>query len=392
VQDVDHRQGSPEDLTALRNVTFFQGLPESDLALLAVVVQEVRVEEGEFVFHRGEEVGAFYVVKEGAVALVTESASGDLVRIALRRPGEAFGETALLDRAPHTTSARAEVETTLLRIDRDHFPQLLDNSRLAIRILASMSRSLRALDLRFSAEDRLREAKPRPGLEVAEISRVIQRGLLPKDLPRVEGFDIAAGTNLVDHSRGDTIWDYFRLKDGRVGLASLSVQGGGLPAAHYLAQTRGLLRELARDHQSLRGLLARVNSGLAVAGIEGMDQFVEAGVLLPSARSVEWVGAGRCPGAILRRNGVFQEFSTHGPPLGMLEGFQFATQVMELSAGDAVIVLSQAPSGVFRGAADLAASLQGKPVAEVVSTIHRALGKALPENSPESSVLFVRKQ
>jgi sigma-B regulation protein RsbU (phosphoserine phosphatase) len=165
-----------------------------------------------------------------------------------------------------------------------------------------------------------------------------------------------------------------------------------LPAAHYLAQTRGLLRELARDHQSLQGLLARVNSGLAVAGIEGMDQFVEAGVLLPSPRRVEWVGAGRCPGAILRRNGVFQEFSTHGPPLGMLEGFQFAPQIMELSAGDAVIVLSQAPSGVFRGAADLAASLQGKPVAEVVSTIHRALGKALPESSPESSVLFVRKQ
>jgi CRP-like cAMP-binding protein len=392
VQDLDHRQGSPEDLPALRKVAFFQGLPEPDLALFASLLREVQVDEGAFVFHRGEEVQAFYVVKEGAIDLVAETASGDPVRIARRRPGEAVGETALLDQTRHTTSAQAAAGTILLRIDREDFPQLLENSRLAMRVLASLSKSLRALDLRFSAEDRLREKAPQPGVEVAEISRIIQRGLLPKSAPRLNGFDVAAGTNLVNDSPGNTIWDHFRLRDGRVGLASLSVQGGGLPAAHYLAITRGLLREIAQDHESLRGLLARVNSGLSVAGIEGMDQFVEAGVLLPFQRSVEWVGAGRCPGAILRRNGVFEEFSTHGPPLGMLDGFEFATQSMELSPGDAVIVLSQAPPGVFRGAADLAASLQGKPVAEVVATIHRALGKALPETCPETSVLFVRKQ
>lgn len=224
-----------------------------------------------------------------------------------------------------------------------------------------------------------------------EISRVIQRGLLPSDVPRIPGFDIAAGTSLTDDGPGRTLWDFFRLKGGRTGLLNLNVQGDGLPAAYYLGVTRSLLRELARDHQDLQGFLARVNAGLASAVVEGMDQYVEAGVLLPGEGGVDWAGAGQCPGAVIRRTGVFEEFSTHGPPLGMMEGFTYGTERMELGAGDSVIVLSRVSPGVFRGAADLVASLQGKPAGEIVSTLQKALAKAHPDSSVEASVLFIRK-
>ncbi|MGD2122083.1 MAG: SpoIIE family protein phosphatase [Gemmatimonadota bacterium] len=225
-----------------------------------------------------------------------------------------------------------------------------------------------------------------------EISRVIQRGLLPSEAPRVSGFDIAAGTSLVDDGPGRTLWDHFQLKNGKTGLVNLTVQGRGLPPAHYLAVARSLLRELARDHDDLQGFLARVNSGLAAATFDGVDQYVEAGVLVPSEGVVEWAGAGRCAGAVIRRDGVFQEFSAHGPPLGMMEGFLYGTERMELGVGDSVIVLSDVTTGVFRGAADLVASLQGKPVGEVVSTLHKALARANPDAPGEASVLFVRRQ
>ncbi|MFH1764032.1 MAG: SpoIIE family protein phosphatase [Gemmatimonadota bacterium] len=227
---------------------------------------------------------------------------------------------------------------------------------------------------------------------VQEISRVIQRGLLPSEAPRIPGFDIAAGTSLVEDGPGRTLWDYFHLRGGNTGLVSLNVQGSGLPPGLYLAVARSLLRELGQDHDDLQGLLARLNSGLAAAAVEGMDQYVEAGILVPGEGGVEWAGAGRCPGAVIRRDGVFEEFSTHGPPLGMMGGFLYGTERMELGAGDAVIVLSEASQGIFRGAADLVASLRGKPVGEVVSTLHKALAKARPDASVEASVLFVRKQ
>ena len=226
----------------------------------------------------------------------------------------------------------------------------------------------------------------------AEISRVIQRGLIPREAPRVKGYDIAAGTILDDDGSGGTIWDFAQLKDGRIALLTLSVLGTELPPAHYLAIARGLLRELGKDQESLRGLLARVNSGLASAVVEGMEQYVEAGVLLPGEGHVEWAGAGRCPGGIIRRTGIFEEFSTHGPPLGMMEGFLYGTQQMELGVGDSVIVLSEASQGIFRGAADLVAHLQGKPVGDIVTTVQKALRKAQPTGPVETSILFIRRQ
>lgn len=228
-------------------------------------------------------------------------------------------------------------------------------------------------------------------LSADEVSRIIQRGLLPSEVPRIPGFDVAAGTSLAEDGPGRTIWDFFQLKGGKVGLVNLSVQGDGLPPGHYLGVARSLLRELGQDHDGLQGFLARVNSGLTSAVVEGMDQFVEAGVLVPGEGGVEWAGAGRCPGAVIRRNGVFEEFSTHGPPLGMMGGFLYGTEQVELGAGDAVIVLSHISPGLFRGAADLVASLQGRPVGDIVATLHKALAKAHAGASMEVSALFVRK-
>ena len=225
-----------------------------------------------------------------------------------------------------------------------------------------------------------------------EVSRQIQRGLLPAETPRVPGFDLAAGTRLGHQGPGRTLWDLFDLRSGRSGLVNLNVQGDGMPPGLFLALSRALLRELGQDQEDLQGLLARLNSGLAAASIQGVDQYVEAGVLLPTEEGVEWAGAGSCPGGVIRRNGVFQEFSTHGPPLGMMEGFLYGTERVELGAGDSVLVLSHVPQGVFRGAADLVSSLQGKPAGQVVATLHKALGKAQPESDFEASVLFVRKQ
>jgi len=76
----------------------------------------------------------------------------------------------------------------------------------------------------------------------------------------------------------------------------------------------------------------------------------------------------------------------------MMEGFRYGTQKKELGAGDAVIVLSEASPGIFRGAADLVSSLRGKPVAEIVETVQKALRKAEPERLVETSLLYIRKQ
>jgi CRP-like cAMP-binding protein len=379
-------------VSALEGLTFFSGLPEEDLSFVAGMVREVALDEGDYLFEEGDPSDALFVVESGGVELVLPNPGGEEEKLSVRRPGEILGEMSLASGSTRSFSARSSRSATLFRIDQEGFEKMLDRPRLVRKLLKSLANDQRMLDLRVSAQERLKAKKSAAGVDVRELSRIIQKGLLPAEAPRVSGFDIAAGTKQEADGAGSTIWDSFRLGDGRIGLLSLNVQGEGLPGGHFLAIARSLFRELAKNHDDLQGLLARVNSGLAVAVVEGMDQYVEAGVLLPYEGGVEWAGAGRCPGAIIRRSGVFEEFSTHGPPLGMLEGFMYGTQRMELGAGDAVIVFSEASQGIFRGAADLVASLQGKPVGEVVSTVQKAIGKAQSEEGAETSILFVRKQ
>ena len=229
---------------------------------------------------------------------------------------------------------------------------------------------------------------------VSRASRLIQKALLPRNAPSLKGYDIAAGTSLLeDAGRGATIWDAFPLDGGRVALATLDVRGGGSIPGHHLALARTLFRELSResDYGDLARLVPRVNQALHNTSPEGLDVPVESGLVVLGGEALEWSSAGQLPGGVIRRDGTFVEFTSHGPPLGMLDGFQYGIQRVTLEAGDMVIVLSHTSQGLFRGAADLLVSLQGQAAGEIVGKLHRAIRKAQGEKPQEVTVVFVRK-
>ncbi|MFP3947214.1 MAG: PP2C family protein-serine/threonine phosphatase [Longimicrobiales bacterium] len=384
---VDEVEWSVEEvLPLLREVSLFEGLAEDDLRRLAEIARGTTVEEGEVLFEEGEAGDAFHVVFEGAVEILKEGAAGE-EKLAVRRAGEGFGEMALIDDSPRSATARAVAPTRLILIDRENFRTLLDQDRLATRMLEVLARALRALNVRFAAQERSEAS----GYDMREGSRLLQRGLLPRNAPKVAGYDIAAGTSLEDDGDGRTAWDAIHLEGGDTALVSLLVRGDGFPPAHFLAVARALLRQVARSGATARNLLERANEGMADAAVEGMSQSVECGLLVPTDRTVIWSGAGRTPAAVLRHDGNYMELGSHGPPLGMMGGFRYGIQRIEMQQGDVALVLSEASKGLFRGAADLVATLEGKPVREVVETIHRALRKARGGDVPETSVLFARK-
>jgi CRP-like cAMP-binding protein len=381
-----------EILPLLRKAEIFEGLPEEELERVAGIADGVRFEANEVIFEEGDGGEEFYVVADGAVEISMMRSGGDKEKLAVRRKGEAFGEMALLNDAPRSASAIAVKDAELIRVPRSAFDGLLGDGTLAVHMLKALSKALRALDVRFAAQERRARTLAAQGIDPLELSRVIQRGLMPPSAPRMPGFDIAAGTNLESHGRGQTVWGSAALADGRTALFAMNVRGEGLPPGHHLGVAGTLIREVCRTSSDLKSLMPVVNEALASMAMEGVDQFVECGILVAGDKKVEWAGAGRCPAAVIRRDGVFEEFSSHGPPLGMLGGFQYGTEEIELGAGDAAIVLSEATPGLFRGTADLVATLQGKPVGDVVKTVHKAVQKAAEGQAEETTVLFVRKQ
>lgn len=383
---------SPEEVVGLlQQVDLFEGLPDEDLSGIAAIVQGVTLEKGDLLFEENEPGDAFYIVFQGAIEIVKTRADGTEEKLAVRRKGEGFGEMALLNDAPRSATARASEVSQLLSVPREAFQSLLGGDSLALRMMQVLSQALRALGVRFASVEKIQDPGARARMDVHDVSRLMQAGLLPRTAPRVEGFDLSGGTTTEETGRGGSVWDGIELGDGRVALITLDVRQDGFPPAYHIGVARGVLRALAADHTDLAELLHRANEALSSADIEGLDQYVEVGVLVVGSDGLEWASAGRVPGGIIRRDGSFEEFGAHGPPLGMMSGFKYTVQQFSMSAGDSAFVLSHGSKGLVMGAADLMAKLQGKPAGEVVSTLHRAIRKAQGDDRTETSVLFTRK-
>lgn len=222
------------------------------------------------------------------------------------------------------------------------------------------------------------------------LGRRMLLAMLPGAVPGAPGFDVAAGTMLEDEGRSNTLWDALPLGDGRTALLALEVKAQGDPPAHVLGMARAALRAAA-DGRPLPELLARVNHALAGVHTEGIDQFVDCAVVVPGDGEVEWSCAGRIPAAVLGRDGSFHALGSHGPPLGMLEGFRYGTERAAVVSGSSLLVLAGGSVGLFRGAADLVAEVQEKTAGEVVGIVHRAVRRAHGDTPREVSVLFLRK-
>lgn len=386
-----HEYTTDEIMAVLEKVDLFEGLPKEDVSRIADIVSGTAVEAGEVLFEEGDPGDAFYVVVDGAVEIVKQVGGGEEEKLAVRRAGEAFGEMALLNDAPRSATARAVDASELLVVPRSDFLGLLGEDSLAVRVLQTLSKALRALGVRFATKAGGPDGREEAPDATDAVGRALQRSLLPSEAPRVEGFDLAAGTMLQEGGRGDTSWVDLRFGSGRTGLACITIQGDGPVPAYQLALSRAFLRETAAREPTAERLLSEVNGILTRNAVPGMDQHVACGILVPNEGTVTWSSSGGIPGAVIRRDGTFDEFPSHGPPLGMLDGFQYQTQTFDVGAGDMVIVLSQGSAGMFRGAADLVSNLQQKPAGEVVSTVHTAIRKAQGDEAQETTVLFLRK-
>lgn len=225
-----------------------------------------------------------------------------------------------------------------------------------------------------------------------ELSRRLQRALLPRNAPSLGGYDIAAGTACEVSGHGSSVWDWFRLPDGRVALSTLHVAPGAFPPAHNLALARAFLREIPAEHPETDSLLRRVNVALSRTSAPGVDACVQCGVLVLDTDTVTWLGAGSVRAGVIRRQGTLEVLSSSGPPLGLLEGFRYDEVEVGLGPGDVAIVLSDGGRGLFRGAADVAAELHGRPAGEVVSRLQSAIQKAGDGSDGEHSLLFVRRR
>ncbi len=120
-------------------------LSEEDRRALLARCQRQRYPKGGFVFHEGETGDSAHLIDSGTVAVRVTGPSGDLVTLDVLRPGDVFGEQALIDEGSVRSATVVALERTeTMRFHRREFTSLWENPDVAMVVAKMLESRLRA--------------------------------------------------------------------------------------------------------------------------------------------------------------------------------------------------------------------------------------------------------
>jgi serine phosphatase RsbU (regulator of sigma subunit) len=166
-----------------------------------------------------------------------------------------------------------------------------------------------------------------------EIGRDIQRGFLPRRLPRLDGWEIAAYFQAAREVAGD-FYDVFHPgSEQKLCLVIADVCDKGVGAALFMTLFRSLLRFTmdAADAFGTRSPASRLRHAAALTnnyiadthGDTGMFATVFFGLLDPFTGTLLYINAGHESPLVIHSNGACTSLKTTGPALGAIPDQEF---------------------------------------------------------------------
>jgi CRP-like cAMP-binding protein len=122
----------------------FEGLSEAQFHRLAAIAREIPMQKGQWHFQEGKEAKELYVLKEGAVELLTRVDDRfELPITILRTPGDCFGASAILAPYVYSLSARCAEDGVLFAIAHGTLQQLIrENHGLGCILMRNLAQHL----------------------------------------------------------------------------------------------------------------------------------------------------------------------------------------------------------------------------------------------------------
>ena len=140
-----------EEAQSLSQVPLFGNLDRTELETLAESVDQIPFKAGEAIFHEHDHGDALYVIEKGAVRIWVHDEDVQEVTLSELKPGDFFGELAVLDSGERSANATAMVDSTLHRLRRDDFQSfLLKYPHAATDVIREIASRLRQTNLLVS--------------------------------------------------------------------------------------------------------------------------------------------------------------------------------------------------------------------------------------------------
>jgi len=168
------------------------------------------------------------------------------------------------------------------------------------------------------------------------VAHLIQKTLLPKDLPALPGWQVNAYYQAARQVGGD-FYDFIYFDDGRLGLVIGDVTDKGVPAALLMATTRSVLRAIAQRLVAPGQVLERVNEVLYPDIPPKMFVTCLYALLDPDSGQLQFANAGHDLPYHRHTTGEVTELRATGMPLGLMPGMSYEEKETRLAPGEIIL-------------------------------------------------------
>ena len=140
---------------AITESDLFKGVSQRFITRIANASEEHNYKVNSIIFKKGEQALFFYVLAAGDVHIGLGETEG---RLAVNKPGEVFGWSALVAPYVYTATARSVKDTKVIKISRDLIEEVIqEHPAEGITVLKNLS-AIIAGRLRFSYQQLAPEA------------------------------------------------------------------------------------------------------------------------------------------------------------------------------------------------------------------------------------------
>nr|WP_319377023.1 SpoIIE family protein phosphatase [uncultured Methanoregula sp.] len=194
----------------------------------------------------------------------------------------------------------------------------------------------------LAEKEKLESEMARKNAEL-QIAAEIQRNFLPENIPKTEGFDIAAKSIMAKEVGGDFFdilpLEVIPMNKNRTGVMIADVSGKGVPAALFMALSRIVVRVTATWFKKPSQVISFANPIIAENSKTGMFVTLFYGIIDKETMTLTYVNAGHNPPIVLRqKSGEIDELTLTGVAVGALEDAKYEQQEVALSSGDVVVL------------------------------------------------------
>jgi serine phosphatase RsbU (regulator of sigma subunit)/anti-sigma regulatory factor (Ser/Thr protein kinase) len=211
-----------------------------------------------------------------------------------------------------------------------------DDKRLLATLAAQAAPAIRVAQL---VREQATEAAERERYEQElKVAQLIQQQFLPRELPRLPEWQVAAYYGPARVVGGD-FYDFIDLGEGRIGVVVGDVTDKGVPAALVMARTHSILRAEAPRLVSPAAVLARANELLVPEMPAKMFVTCLYGVLEPESGRFVFANAGHNLPYVRTATGV-EELRATGLPLGLLPGIVYEEVDATVRQGESMLLYS----------------------------------------------------